>query len=154
MTGYRGRRSDLTTKERRVIDALQREDGPITAFYLYDYAGVIRTDIVCGNLINKGLVRYGEWIETGCEVERGSRCDPDAFNSPPGTRPRGGRWLQPRSPMHGRVLALRWYPLARAGPDVPLLRGRFLPWLQPLPAASLNPRGGQVDGRPPVGTRV
>lgn len=59
----------LTTKESRVIRALQREGGPITAYYLYDYAGVVRTDIVCGNLIKKGLVRYGKWIKGNCEVE-------------------------------------------------------------------------------------
>lgn len=62
-------KAQLTKPQRRVIDALQREGGPITAFYLYDYAGVLRTDIVCGNLIKKGLVRYGVWVEGNCEVE-------------------------------------------------------------------------------------
>jgi DNA-binding Lrp family transcriptional regulator len=53
----------LTAKERRIIDALKREGGPISQGYLWDYAGVSwRGSLtVVRNLTKKGLVRYGEY---------------------------------------------------------------------------------------------
>lgn len=53
--------SQLTKPQRRVIDALKREGGPISTGYLFEYAGVTRAGLVCRNLEKKGLVTFGGW---------------------------------------------------------------------------------------------